>query len=84
MVIYMKLQPPNQEEARSYRKWARSTLVLAPLFGIHYAVLIGMSSSSNETVEIIWLFADQLFASFNVIPINKKNNIVFIIVFCVF
>ncbi|XP_065160427.1 parathyroid hormone/parathyroid hormone-related peptide receptor-like isoform X2 [Atheta coriaria] len=65
LVIYMKLQPPNQEEARSYRKWARSTLVLAPLFGIHYAVLIGMSSSSNETVEIIWLFADQLFASFN-------------------
>ncbi|XP_025075001.1 secretin receptor-like [Pogonomyrmex barbatus] len=48
------------------RRWARSTLVLVPLFGVHYAFFIGMSYSIgvNETVEIVWLFCDQLFASF--------------------
>jgi len=50
------------------RRWARSTLVLVPLFGVHYAFFIGMSYSIgvNETVEIVWLFCDQLFASFQV------------------
>lgn len=50
------------------RRWARSTLVLVPLFGVHYAFFIGMSYSIgvNETVEVVWLFCDQLFASFQV------------------
>lgn len=52
----------------AFRRWARSTLVLVPLFGVHYAFFIGMSYSVgvNETVEIVWLFCDQLFASFQV------------------
>lgn len=51
-----------------FRRWARSTLVLVPLFGVHYAFFMGMSYSVgvNETVEIVWLFCDQLFASFQV------------------
>lgn len=51
-----------------FRRWARSTLVLVPLFGVHYTVFLGMSYSIgvNETVEIVWLFCDQLFASFQV------------------
>ena len=50
------------------RRWARSTLVLVPLFGVHYTVFLGMSYSMgvNETVELVWLFCDQLFASFQV------------------
>ncbi|XP_017778759.1 PREDICTED: glucagon receptor-like isoform X2 [Nicrophorus vespilloides] len=66
VVIFSKLQAHVYEEARRYQKWARSTLVLAPLFGIHYALLIGMSSwiNKDEIIESIWLISDQLFASF--------------------
>ena len=61
-----------------YRRWARSTLVLVPLFGVHYTVFLGMSYSIgvNETVELVWLFCDQLFASFQV---KKQKLIVYLI-----
>lgn len=62
-VIFSKLRNPLYEEAKRYRKWARSTLVLAPLFGIHYALFMGMSFNKNEVVELVWLFIDQTFAS---------------------
>ena len=50
------------------RKLARSTLVLIPLFGFHYVVFIGLSAfmNVNRVLELIWLFGDQLFASFQV------------------
>jgi parathyroid hormone receptor 1 len=51
------------------RKWAKSTLVLVPLFGVHYFVFVGMSGAidRHETIEVVWLFCDQSFASFQVI-----------------
>ncbi|XP_076360738.1 parathyroid hormone/parathyroid hormone-related peptide receptor-like isoform X2 [Tachypleus tridentatus] len=56
----------SQPNRYGYRKWFRSTLVLVPLFGVHYAVLLGMSFSAdvNRTVEVIWLYIDMLFSSF--------------------
>ncbi|XP_039302340.1 secretin receptor isoform X2 [Solenopsis invicta] len=65
-VLLVKLKSTMSEETERYKRWARSTLVLVPLFGVHYAFFIGMSYSIgvNETVEIVWLFCDQLFASF--------------------
>ncbi|KAM0729259.1 Parathyroid hormone/parathyroid hormone-related peptide receptor [Formica fusca] len=65
-VLLVKLKSTLSEETQRYKRWARSTLVLVPLFGVHYAFFIGMSYSVgvNETVEIVWLFCDQLFASF--------------------
>lgn len=65
-VLLVKLKSTMSEETQTYKRWARSTLVLVPLFGVHYAFFIGMSYSIgvNETVEIVWLFCDQLFASF--------------------
>ncbi|GAB1867259.1 Parathyroid hormone/parathyroid hormone-related peptide receptor [Camponotus japonicus] len=65
-VLLVKLKSTMSEETQRYKRWARSTLVLVPLFGVHYAFFIGMSYSIgvNETVEIVWLFCDQLFASF--------------------
>ncbi|KAH0953335.1 hypothetical protein HN011_003447 [Eciton burchellii] len=65
-VLLVKLRSTMLEEMQSYKRWARSTLVLVPLFGVHYAFFIGMSYSIdvNEKVEIVWLFCDQLFASF--------------------
>lgn len=65
-VLLVKLKSTMTEETKRYKRWARSTLVLVPLFGVHYAFFIGMSYSIgvNETVEVVWLFCDQLFASF--------------------
>ncbi|XP_036148408.1 secretin receptor isoform X2 [Monomorium pharaonis] len=65
-VLLVKLKSTMSEETERYKRWARSTLVLVPLFGVHYAFFIGMSYSIgvNETVEVVWLFCDQLFASF--------------------
>ncbi|KAF7988290.1 hypothetical protein HCN44_009935 [Aphidius gifuensis] len=65
-VLLLKLQFTISEETQRYKRWARSTLVLVPLFGVHYALFLGMSYSIgiNEKVELIWLFVDQLFASF--------------------
>ncbi|XP_018378322.1 PREDICTED: parathyroid hormone/parathyroid hormone-related peptide receptor-like isoform X1 [Trachymyrmex cornetzi] len=65
-VLLVKLKSTMSEETQRYKRWARSTLVLVPLFGVHYAFFIFMSYSIgvNETVEVVWLFCDQLFASF--------------------
>ncbi|XP_046396246.1 parathyroid hormone/parathyroid hormone-related peptide receptor-like [Ischnura elegans] len=66
-VLLLKLRSSICEETRKYRyrRWAKSTLVLVPLFGIHYTLLLGMYFASvNHVVEIIWLFCDQFFASF--------------------
>ncbi|KAG5319345.1 PTH1R protein, partial [Pseudoatta argentina] len=65
-VLLVKLKSTMSEETERYKRWARSTLVLVPLFGVHYAFFIFMSYSIgvNETVEVVWLFCDQLFASF--------------------
>ncbi|KAJ9590254.1 hypothetical protein L9F63_016641, partial [Diploptera punctata] len=63
-VLLLKLRASVSEETRTYRRWAKSTLVLVPLFGVHYAIFLGMSMVSHPKVEIAWLFCDQLFASF--------------------
>ncbi|XP_069943600.1 vasoactive intestinal polypeptide receptor 1-like [Cherax quadricarinatus] len=66
--LLLKLRSSTTPESRKYRyrRWARSTLVLVPLFGVHYAALLGFTyfMGKNHTMELIWLFTDQFFASF--------------------
>ncbi|XP_022241562.1 parathyroid hormone/parathyroid hormone-related peptide receptor-like [Limulus polyphemus] len=67
-VLFLKMFVSLAMQARRYRyrKWFRSTLVLVPLFGVHYAVLLGMSFfiGVNQIVELTWLYIDLLFSSF--------------------
>ncbi|KAK9878101.1 hypothetical protein WA026_020743 [Henosepilachna vigintioctopunctata] len=45
-------------------KWAKSTLVLVPLFGVNYILFLGLKFIKNEVVELIWIVCDSVFGSF--------------------
>ncbi|XP_023013795.2 vasoactive intestinal polypeptide receptor 2 isoform X2 [Leptinotarsa decemlineata] len=61
IVLYTKLNSPICEDTQRYQKWAKSTLVLVPLFGVHYAILL-IFYFIGQTY--IWLIFDTLFGSF--------------------
>uniref|UniRef100_A0ABD2X1I1 G-protein coupled receptors family 2 profile 2 domain-containing protein n=1 Tax=Trichogramma kaykai TaxID=54128 RepID=A0ABD2X1I1_9HYME len=66
-VLRSKLAPSSSEEHnKDYRRLARSTLVLVPLFGMHSSIFFWLSYSVgvNEKIELFWLFGDQLISSF--------------------
>ncbi|CAH1108194.1 unnamed protein product [Psylliodes chrysocephalus] len=61
VVLYTKLKSPICEDTKRYQRWARSTLVLVPLFGVHYSVLLLFYFTGKTD---IWLICDSLFGSF--------------------
>ncbi|CAH0546874.1 unnamed protein product [Brassicogethes aeneus] len=66
IVLYSKLRSPINEDSCRYKKWAKSTLVLMPLFGVHYSIFLVFYfvRKAEDTIELIWLICDQLFGSF--------------------
>lgn len=63
----------------SFRKLAKSTLVLIPLYGVHYVVFIWIEPDhASDEMEVIWLYFEMTFNSFQVRKIVtffiKANN----------
>lgn len=60
-VLYKKLKSPVCEDSRRYLKWAKSTLVLVPLFGVNYGVLLILYFLNEKS---IWMICNSIFGSF--------------------
>ncbi|XP_077978840.1 vasoactive intestinal polypeptide receptor-like [Glandiceps talaboti] len=65
-VLATKLRATNAAEAKKlrYRKLAKSTMVLIPLFGVYYMVTCGIPPQKNVEVEKFRLAWDLILASF--------------------
>ncbi|KAK9309205.1 hypothetical protein QLX08_001146 [Tetragonisca angustula] len=64
LFIKFKTSVHLQRKKMQYSRWAKSTLVLVPLFGAHYTLFLGLSYHNDNRVELVWLFCDQFFVSF--------------------
>ncbi|XP_069110562.1 secretin receptor-like isoform X1 [Argopecten irradians] len=65
-ILFTKLKAFNTFEARQfrYKKLAKSTLVLIPLFGVHYIIFVGMPEDVSEMTELVKLYFEMFFNSF--------------------
>ncbi|KAK7476551.1 hypothetical protein BaRGS_00032231, partial [Batillaria attramentaria] len=59
----VKTAPPRARRCR-YRRLAKSTLVLIPLFGVHYIVFLGLPEHVSPTLELVKLYYEMFFNSF--------------------
>lgn len=64
----MTLQTSKRETENNYKKLIRSTLVLIPLFGIHYTGLLIFheyaDKMKNDLAHLIWLYVETAMSSF--------------------
>lgn len=69
-VLFLKMFSVSAQINRgyNYRQWFKSTLVLVPLFGVHYVFLLIFEYfvTKDTPIEAVWLLVDLLFTSFQV------------------
>ncbi|XP_066301353.1 secretin receptor-like isoform X3 [Branchiostoma lanceolatum] len=65
-ILAVKLREANgaREHSQQYKKLTRSTLVLIPLFGVHYIVFIGLPEDVTGQVKYVSYFFDTFMNSF--------------------
>ncbi|XP_035688726.1 parathyroid hormone/parathyroid hormone-related peptide receptor-like [Branchiostoma floridae] len=65
-ILAVKLKQANRsrEHSTQYKKLTRSTLVLIPLFGVHYIVFIGLPEDVTGQVKYVSYFFDTFMNSF--------------------
>ncbi|XP_014779368.1 secretin receptor isoform X2 [Octopus bimaculoides] len=59
-------RPKKRARNNRYRRLAKSTLVLIPLFGIHYMVFLWLPDDIGKKAELVKLYFEMLFNSFQV------------------
>ncbi|XP_071108735.1 parathyroid hormone/parathyroid hormone-related peptide receptor-like [Haliotis cracherodii] len=63
-VLFTKLMANNARDPRRYRKLAKSTLVLIPLFGVHYIIFIIIPDEVAPQLKLIKFYTETIFNSF--------------------
>ncbi|XP_076094162.1 secretin receptor-like isoform X1 [Mytilus galloprovincialis] len=63
-VLFTKLSATNSRDPKCYRKLAKSTLVLIPLFGVHYIMFMAIPICLDPEMEVAWLYIELFFSSF--------------------
>ncbi|XP_062594883.1 secretin receptor-like, partial [Saccostrea cucullata] len=73
-VIFTKLTASHMNDNHRYRKLARSTLVLIPLFGVYYMISVVMPECMDPSVELIWLYVES--------GVNSFQGFLVVLLFC--
>ncbi|CAC5389829.1 PTHR1 [Mytilus coruscus] len=75
-VLFTKLTAFNSFETKKfrYRRLAKSTMVLIPLFGVHYIVFIGLPDNVSKEAELVKLYFEMF--------LNSIQGFVVTLLFC--
>ncbi|GFR96166.1 parathyroid hormone/parathyroid hormone-related peptide receptor-like [Elysia marginata] len=65
-VLFTKIRDCNSRDVKRYKKLAKSTLVLIPMFGAYYIVFIILSRIDNHVVSTINIFIELPVSSIQV------------------
>ncbi|RUS72731.1 hypothetical protein EGW08_019513 [Elysia chlorotica] len=75
-VLFTKIRDCNTRDPKRYKKLAKSTLVLIPLFGVYYIVFVILSRIDDPDVLVVHLYIE--------LPINSIHGAVVSLLFCFF
>ncbi|XP_078340648.1 secretin receptor-like [Crassostrea virginica] len=73
-VLFTKLTAVHMSDPHRYRKLARSTLVLIPLFGVYYMISVVMPECMDPGLELVWLYVES--------GVNSFQGLIVAILFC--